>query len=184
MTVQTTINRIRTGAEIGFVVIVCLFFYRSCHRKPVPPTKDLPPQVQERISVDTRRKEVFIQTPKGVTKKVGVRHAQIDIGKDGSVVVRNPQFGFTFEPGLSLSFDGAFARTGVDAQLGYLGNWGLHVGVSVPITGKAIRLDETHVYPAVSYRLPFRWTPNSAVYAGSSVFNFLHKWEFGIRVAL
>lgn len=182
MTFQDTLNRIRLGAELLFVAIVGLFWWFHRHPKPLPPSDKLPVEVRERISVDTRHKEVFVVTPAGTTKKTGVRHAQIDIGKDGSIAVRDRSLGFTFEPGIGLAFDGFYGRAAIDAQWGYFRHVGGLVGLSVPMVGHP-RLDEVHLYPAVSYQLPFRWTPNTSVYIGSNVFKFLHSCEMGIRLA-
>lgn len=82
---------------------------------------------------------------------------------DGSVKVKIPKAGFTFEPGLSVHAADRL-RLGVDIQYAYWKQWGLIGGLSVLVEKRTLGSVRGHA--GLSYSFPYRYLATSSIFAG------------------
>jgi hypothetical protein len=127
--------------------------------KTVPTTPVLKPDEKGRLTVEGNK--VTITTDKGTKEINGVRHTDVTLKKDGSVVLNVREKGFMFEPGLSASITDNGPRAGVDVGFAYWRRLDLIIGVAFNN-----KLVDTRGYLAVGYTPSVKWLSNTDFFVG------------------
>lgn len=140
---------------VGALLLLGYRVYRLLSRWDTPSVpksvQTLAATEQEKFMVTQNHVTTVKRDAKGNTQiktEYVPNRAVITMNKDGSVSVKNPKFGLTFQPGLALGYaDGP--RAAVHAKVLYLSRLGLNTGIS----GKLSSSPDPRIFVALSYAL-------------------------------
>ena len=154
--------RYKIGAVLG--VLLSVFLWGRCSRRPIIPSGPLAPNVTEKVTV--KNGTVTIQTPSRTKSISGIREGSLTIMKDGTSKLDVKTNGWEHEVGMNGFINADGGALGLDLRVYYYKKVDIMSGL-----GYAPRTRRLDAWIGLGYTPQTSWISNTTIFVGYSVHN-------------